>query len=257
MKPEPGGLCAVGTLAVALAVQICHGADPPAVLLLAGLGTLLAVAAAIWLLFRPPAESPLLVQCLLGFGGAAGLAGQLFFNPVAPQAGFRWMATGALVLLSAYLCLHLRASLMKARFLLLLACFLVMGLAVLRESPQPANSMRALPLLAMLGAAWALSRARPGPTGELAALFLLFQPRTLVVLEQERAEPLVLAAFAASLWALLRTPKRLVAAPAAASAAAAWLVFVLLNQQAFCNYEWLGAGLLCTAAAAGVREGMQ
>ena len=48
--------------------------------------------------------------------------------------------------------------------------------------------------------------------------------------------------------------RRLQAAQAISSAAATWLVFVLLNKQAFCNYDWLGAGLLGTAAAATVRE---
>ena len=41
---------------------------------------------------------------------------------------------------------------------------------------------------------------------------------------------------------------------AAATAAAAWLVFVLFNKQAFCNYDWLGGGLLCAAAAAFSKE---
>jgi hypothetical protein len=33
--------------------------------------------------------------------------------------------------------------------------------------------------------------------------------------------------------------------------AGAWLVLVVLNKQAFCNYYWLAGGLLCAAAAAG------
>jgi hypothetical protein len=40
----------------------------------------------------------------------------------------------------------------------------------------------------------------------------------------------------------------------AATAAAAWLLFVLFNKQAFCNYDWLGGGLLSAAAAAFSRE---
>jgi hypothetical protein len=33
------------------------------------------------------------------------------------------------------------------------------------------------------------------------------------------------------------------------TAAAAWLAFVILNKQAFCNYYWLAEGLLCAVAA--------
>jgi hypothetical protein len=33
------------------------------------------------------------------------------------------------------------------------------------------------------------------------------------------------------------------------SACAAWMVFVLLNKQAFCNYYWLSVGMLCAASA--------
>jgi hypothetical protein len=34
------------------------------------------------------------------------------------------------------------------------------------------------------------------------------------------------------------------------AAAFSWLVLVVLNKQAFCNYYWLAAGLLCAAVAA-------
>jgi hypothetical protein len=34
-----------------------------------------------------------------------------------------------------------------------------------------------------------------------------------------------------------------------AATAAAWLWFILLNKEAFCNYHWLAAGLLCAACA--------
>jgi hypothetical protein len=53
----------------------------------------------------------------------------------------------------------------------------------------------------------------------------------------------------ASLW---RRPFAAVRAPAVA--AAAWLVFVLLNKQAFCNYDWLGLGLSSVAVAALSKE---
>ncbi|MGZ6124626.1 MAG: hypothetical protein ACXWLR_06675, partial [Myxococcales bacterium] len=388
--------------------------------------------------FGAPSEDPLATCVLLGGGCAGGLCYHLFVNPTLygdPRAfsgGFRWFAVCALIFLSAYLCIHLRASLIKARFLLLLLCFVVMAIVTLRASPQPwidvwttrqgaADALRAgfnpysvaypniygrlaeqfyapelishgniivyaypplsvlfdlpafaifgdvrvLSLVAMLVAAWALARALPGVTGELAALFILFQPRTLFVLEQGWTEPLVLAAFAVSLRLALRPVKhvphwlalglalgvlaaskqyspllivplwlaipaelrlgatltalalasavtlpfafwdpqgflrsvvrmqilqpfrtdalsltafwarrygvpafgplfafvsaalvlaltlrwRMRAAQALSCAAAAWLPFVLLNKQAFCNYYWLGAGLVCGAAA--------
>jgi hypothetical protein len=41
---------------------------------------------------------------------------------------------------------------------------------------------------------------------------------------------------------------------AAATAGAAWIVFVLFNKQGHTNYYWLGEGLLCAAAAAFARE---
>src|SRR5437016_11392250 len=82
-------------------------------------------------------------RAILGAGSAVGLACHLFSNPTfyadprAFQGGFRWLALIALLLLSAYLCPHLRASLIRARFPLLLACFALMGIAVIRASPRP------------------------------------------------------------------------------------------------------------------------
>src|SRR5438093_944115 len=78
-----------------------------------------------------------------GAGCAAGLACHLFTTPTyyadprAFQGGFRWFALISLVVLSAYLCIHLRASLVRARFLLLLLCFVFLGIVVLRASPRP------------------------------------------------------------------------------------------------------------------------
>jgi hypothetical protein len=434
VKVGPAALCTLGALCIALALQLNNGLYDPVSLALAALGTVLAVAGAVWLRLGAPPEDPLVVRSLLGFGCAAGIACQLLLNPTSggpPLPGFRWMAVCALVVLSAYLCTHLRASLVQARFQILLVCFLVMGIAVLRNSPQPwvdvwvvqqggaqalslgrdpysmsypniygaltskmyapqllqnnrliayayppltvllnlpafslFGDIRVVSLLAMVGAAFALARALQGPTGELAGLFILFQPRSFFVLEQAWTEPLVLAAFAFALWAVLRAPRQWVllglalglllaskqyapllllplflliapeqrwrslglaaalvcavtlpfliwdaqglfrgvvqmqflqpfredalsllalyqhrtgapppfgAAPAfvaaavvlavtlrrrlhaglaVSAAAAAWLVFVLFNKQAFCNYDWLGAGLLGTAAAA-------
>jgi hypothetical protein len=61
----------------------------------------------------------------------------------------------------------------------------------------------------------------------------------------------VVVAFAAAAVALAAGVRwRMDAARATATAAAAWLLLVSFNKQAFCNYDWLGTGLLCAAAAA-------
>jgi hypothetical protein len=78
----------------------------------------------------------------------------------------------ALVFAASYTCLHLRASLQKARFLGALAVFAVMGLAVTSSWT----------VLAALLAAWAVARIGAGQAGEVAGLFLLFQPSTFFVL---------------------------------------------------------------------------
>ena len=79
-------------------------------------------------------RDPLLpAQIVLGAGLAGALAMHFFFPPAElpfPRlAGYRGFAVMGLVLASAYLCLHLRASLQRARFLLLVACFVVLALA--------------------------------------------------------------------------------------------------------------------------------
>jgi len=63
-------------------------------------------------------------------------------------------------------------------------------------------------LALMVGAAWLLARAAPGSTGELAASLVLFQPRTLFVLEQTWSEPLVLFCFALAVYAISRAAHR-------------------------------------------------
>lgn len=67
------------------------------------------------------------VNAALGAAAAAELA-FLALDARRP-AGVHWLSLAALVALSAYLCLHLRASLIKARFILLLACFAAIALA--------------------------------------------------------------------------------------------------------------------------------
>ena len=261
----PAAGCALAAGAIAAALQISNGTyDGRALALLTA-----AAAAAICcaLCDEKAPERARAPQVVLGAGCAAGLLLHVFANPAfyadpRALAGFRWLAATALVLLSAYLCLHLRASLVRLRFLLLLACFAVMGVALLRASPRPfteqwilqqgaadallrgfnpysvtypniygspvrqfyapellaggrlaafpdpplsvlveapffavAGDVRYAQLVCLAAAAWLFGRLG-GVAGELAALFILFQPRTFFVLEQAWTEPMILAAFA-------------------------------------------------------------
>ncbi len=272
----PAAVAALAAVTIAVALQISSGMYDPRALALVTLAVALAVAAAAWQRRGAVAESPLLAQAILGGGCAWGLATLLFTNPTfygdaqALERGVRWFAVAGLVVLAAYLCIHLRASLVRARFLLLLACFAVMGIAVIRASPRPwtdvwviqqgaadallhgsnpysvtypdiygslskqwyasellvGGRVAAFPypplsvllelpffavfgdvryalLAAMLALAWMLGKL--GAAGELAGLFVLFQPRTLFVLEQSWTEPLVLALFALALLASVRS----------------------------------------------------
>ena len=479
----PAFLCALGAVAMAVALQISSGMFDPMALALATATSLLAITAAVFLrgpteaaipLFTPatPAvtsragsssarsgaaasfastEAP--VQVILGAGFLHGIWCHVFLVPTfyadpRRMGGFRGLALLSLLVGSAYLCVHLRASLQRLRLLGFLACFVAMGFIIIHLSPRPhmdvwlcqqigadalkhgynpysvsypdiyaGESLRfygpgivrnhrvymypyppltallAVPSFVALGdvryvslaamAIAALAIARLGGTnGEVAALFLLFQGRSFFLLEQGWTEPVVLAAFAVSvlilstgsseervgtpkgqgavparrlpqwlalglsmgvlaaskqysplllvplvfalpfrlrlrtaavalallvataapfliwdadglvrgvvkmqflqplrldslsllaLWArLYGTPSwgtvpafvaaAVVLAPAlrgtvtlaraCTAAAAAWLVLVLLNKQAFCNYDWLGTGLLCVAVAA-------
>jgi hypothetical protein len=128
-------------------------------------------------------------QVILGSLCAGSLVWHLFAPPV-PAAGFRWMAASALFALSAYLCVHLRASLQKARFLLPLACFAVMALAA---GAGPAAAALTVVL------AWAFARAAGGTAGELAALLVLFQPDAFAA--PPWLAPAIFAVLALPLWA--------------------------------------------------------
>lgn len=281
-RAGPAALSAAAAVLLGLALQISSGMYDGRALLLMVAAALLALVAALWLRrAADPAPAPqqgaLVVQGIFGAGCAAGLFLHLTTNPTfygdprALAGGFRWFAALALLLLSAYLCVHLRGSLQRARFLLLLGVFALMGVAVLRASPRPwidvwvfqqiaARALRhgvdpysltfpniygsltsqmyapelvvrgrvaAFPyppltaiagvpafalfgdvryamLACMVAAAWAVGRAGQGPAGELAALFILFQPRTFFVLEQGFSEAMVAAFFALALLALLR-----------------------------------------------------
>jgi hypothetical protein len=273
----PTALLALAAVIIAVALQASHGTYGLVALALVTLGTAAAVVGALWRKRGSPADRPVIAQAILGAGCVAGLGCHLFVSPIiygdvaALRGGFRGFAMIALVLLAAYLCVHLRASLVRARFLLLLACFAVMGVAVLRASPQPwidvwnleqeaasrflhgenpytasysdlygpgetgsyprqfvrdgrlevfpyppltllleapgyalFGDVRYALLALMLGAAWLVARAAPGTLGELAALLILFQPRTFFVLEQGWSDPLVLFCFALTVSAIAR-----------------------------------------------------
>lgn len=139
----PAALFALAAAGVALALQISSGLYEEHALSLVSLATMAALIAAFWQRRQAPPEDPGTAQAILGAASAVGLACHLFTNPTfyadarAFQGGFRWFALIALVLLCAYLCPHLRASLIRARFLLLLACFALMGIALIRASPRP------------------------------------------------------------------------------------------------------------------------
>ena len=253
-------MLAVAAVAVALALQISSGMYHPVALALVTVGCALGVFGALWRRRSARPENALLPQVALGAGCAAGLVCNLFVNPTfygdarSFQRGFRGLALASLVLFSTYLWRRLRA-----RFLLLLACFAIMGVVVVRASPKPwidvwyfqqgaastllhgsnpytatypdvygtwsklfyaremvrdgrvtaftysplivladlpgfaaLGDVRYSLLALMIGSAFLLSRALPGATGELAALLLLFQPRSLFVLEQSWTEPLVM-----------------------------------------------------------------
>lgn len=432
----PMFLAALGAVCMGIALQISAGMFQPVALALATLTSALAI----WAAVSQGRTGPSLpAEMVLGLGFLHGIYCHLFELPTFyanPQRlqGFRGLALMTLVFGSAYLCLHLRGSLQKARFNAVLACFIAMGIVIIQVSPAPRIDVwlfqqlgaKALwrgfspysisypdlyvrggetlkmygpgvvhdhrifmypypPLTALLAApawkmfgdvryaslaalavgGWAVGRLG-GVTGEIAALFLLFQGRSFFVLEQAWTETLVLAAFAVTALLIARPPKRvpqwlavglaagmlaaskqyspllllplalalprtqrlraaLVAlallaatvlpfllqdpaglyrgvvkmqfmqplrtdslsllalyarnfgapsfgaapafiaaaavlvltlrgtvtlAQAATSAAAAWLLLVLLNKQAFCNYDFLGIGLLCVAIAA-------
>ncbi|MGZ6143940.1 MAG: hypothetical protein ACXWLM_11420, partial [Myxococcales bacterium] len=265
---KPAALCALAAVLIGAGLQLSSGMYEERALALVTVAAVLAAIAALWIRHGAAETSPLPAQVILGAGCAGGLAIHFFSNPTfygdpSKLEAFHWFAAVGLVLLSAYLCLHLRASLVRARFLLLLACFAMMGIAVLRASPKPwidvwylqqgaADALRQgydpysvaypniygrmanisyppellvngrlqsfcypplvvlvdLPARLLFGdiryaslglmifAAWAIARLVKGPEGELAALFVLFSPRTFFVLEQSWIESLVLAAFA-------------------------------------------------------------
>lgn len=91
---------------------------------------------------RRAARLRLWTQIVLGGGSAAGLVCTLLARPThyVPEAQLgpiRALALLALLVLSAYLCVHLRPAFLRARFGLLLALAFAMGAAVIQRAPRP------------------------------------------------------------------------------------------------------------------------
>jgi hypothetical protein len=180
-------------------------------------------------------------QIVLGAAVAGALAMHFFFPPpelpFARLAGYRAFAVMGPVLLAGYLCLHLRASLRRARFLLLVACFVVLAMAA---APSWSWALEAVELMV---AALFLGQLG-GIAPELSAVLLLF------------AAPLgaplgVAAAAVLALWSALLYVDRnaswpiMVAPLAGAVACGAGLVF----RGSLCDVPALGVGFFCAAAA--------
>jgi hypothetical protein len=246
---RPLFFCAAGAVLLSL---VMHAACAPAdrVLLAAAAAcALLAV-----LVGGSGEENPLPAQLAFGVAFLHGLYWFAFEQPWG-QVSLKGLSLLALVVGSAYLCVHLRASLQKARFWLLVILFAAMATAVLRESPEAAWPA----LGAALVCAWALARAG-GLTGELAALALLYQPSPLfrggwhfVVGSPGKAQAAVSLALAVTALVVLvasaQSPRwRQPRARVLAAGAAIWLGIAVLSDWG-CEAAWPACAILCAAAA--------
>jgi hypothetical protein len=228
-------LCAIAALWLAAAVHLLRAPCGPVALVPA---LLLGLAAAV--LRRRAAL--LSTQVVLGAGLAAALVMHFSFPPpelpFARLAGYRGFAVMGLVLAAAYLCLHLRASLRRARFLLLIACFVVLALAA---APSWSWVLEAVELII----AALLFGQLGGVTAQLAAVFLLFAAPLGAM--YGAAADAVLALWSALLYADRAARWPAVIAPLAGCAVC---VVGLLWPRSLCEVPALGVGLFCAAAAA-------
>jgi hypothetical protein len=131
-------LSAAAATLLAVALQISSGLFDPTALVFVTLGTGIAILAAL----QRASGDESWAQLALGVGLLHGLICQIFVVPTFyadPRAlqGFHALAILATVFVSAYLCVHLRASLQRLRFAGSLALFAAMGVAVLHASPAP------------------------------------------------------------------------------------------------------------------------
>jgi hypothetical protein len=185
-----------------------------------------------------PGEPQLPPRLVFGFCFLRGLFWLWFEQTLTSGArleGFHGLALVAFVGGSAYLCVHLRASLEKARFWALLVVFVALAAAI---------GAGWLAVLALLVAAWAVARA--GQTGELAALALLYETRTWHLMSRASVAPAALALVALALLALRRFSG--LAARGTALLAALCIGYAVWSGHIF-DGSWFASGLLCAAAA--------
>jgi hypothetical protein len=227
-------LCAVGAVWLAAAMHLLR--EPCSAVALA---PALAIGIVAAIVRQHAAGSP--TQILLGAALAGALVMHFFFPPpelpFARLAGYRAFAVMGLVLASAYLCLHLRASLRRARFLLLVACFVVLAMAAAPSwswALEAVELMIAALLLGQLG----------GVASELAAVLLLFAAP--LGAPSAMAAGAVLALWSALLYVDRKAEWPTIATPiAGAVVCAAGLIF----RGSLCDLPALGVGLFCAAAA--------
>jgi hypothetical protein len=227
-------LCAVAAVWLAAAMHLFR--EPCSALALAPALALGIVAAAV-----RQRGGRVSTQILLGAALAGALLMHFFFPPpelpFARLAGYRAFAVMGLLLAAAYLCLHLRASLRRARFLLLVACFVVLAMATAASWGwvlEAVELMVAALLLGQLG----------GAASELASALLLF------------ASPLgapsgVAAGAVLALWSALLYVDRYAQWPTLVAPAAGAVVCAagLLFRGSLCDVPALGVGVFCAAAA--------
>ena len=153
----------------------------------------------------------------------------------------------------------------------MLLCFAVMGMVAFRASQPPVRhggaeeawihaltigDARYALLAVTVAGAWLLARAWPGNAGELAASLVLFQPRTLFVLEQGWIAPVAFFCFALAVFAISRCAHlALLGAALALLAVTTPLSLFLVVPLAFAVPRWRalfagGAAVIAVVAAA-------
>lgn len=226
----PALFCALGALFLSFA------GDGPAVWLAAPAVVCALLAAA----SKPEQKRLPFAQVVFGLGFLRGLAWLFFEQTLVPPPrlqGVHGLTLSALVIGAAFLCVHLRASLEKARLFVLFVLFAAIALAM--DAPP-------LPVLAALVTAAVVARCGARPTADLAAVFLLYAPATFEGIV--RSSPAVLAAPAVAL-VFLAASRFAAAVPAAAGLAAVAAACAFLPGRA-AGAAFGATTLLCVAAAA-------
>ncbi|HEY2029706.1 MAG TPA: hypothetical protein VGH20_10910 [Myxococcales bacterium] len=205
-------------------------------------------------------DHPAAAQVVFGIGFLRGLYWLLFEQSlVSPQRldGFRGLSLFAFICASAYLCVHLRASLEKARFWVLIVLFVALALALDARFVSLVAVVVADVTLGRSGAAHypfapraptrGGARSVAAFTPDLAALFLLYQPLTWNELTRASGAAMVVAAIAlAAVLAMLVS-----ADWTARGAAVAAVVCAVLGWWSGRSEEvfWISTALLSCAAA--------